>query len=174
MRDDPPSSAEAVAVDGFARTEPPLWEVSLWPHRSLTRRGRARFVALLALGLSIPAISVWPSPILWVLLPFEALAVALLWGALWLSDRQGRVREILRLWPDLVTVERIEPDGHRRRWSANPFWVRVGLADTAQVPRYLTLSGGGRTIELGRFLTPAERETLAEALRAALVRAAQG
>jgi uncharacterized membrane protein len=83
------------------------------------------------------------------------------------------VHERLRLWPDLVTVERTEPDGHVRRWAANPYWVRVALADTPAVARYLTLSGAGRTIELGRFLTPEEREALADELRQRFARLAR-
>ena len=131
-------------------------------------------MAVLLVGLSIPLVSLAGSAIVWVLLPFELLAAGLVWAALRFSNRQGRVCESLRLWPDLITVERIEPDGHVRRWAANPYWVRVSMADTKQMPRYLTLSGGGRTIELGSFLTPEERETLASDLRAALARAIRG
>jgi uncharacterized membrane protein len=170
---DPAAGADAPA-DAFSRAEPPLWEITLWPHRSLPRRGFRWFMGLLVLGLSIPLITVWDTPIVWVLLPFEVLAVALVWGALWFSYRQGRVHEALRLWPDLITVERTEPDGHIRRWAANPYWVRVALSDTAQVSRYLTLSGAGRTIELGAFLTPEEREALADALRMRLAGLGRG
>lgn len=161
-------------ADAFSRTDPPLWAVSLWPHRSLPRRGFRWFMGLLLLGLSLPLIAAWGTPVVWVLLPFEGLAVALVWGALALSYRQGRVHEDLRLWPDLITVERTEPDGHVRRWAANPYWVRVAVSDTAQVARYLTLSGAGRTIELGAFLTPEERESLADALRERLAGLARG
>ena len=57
-----------------------------------------------------------------------------------------------------------------RRWHANPFWVRLRLLDDARVEKYLTLQGNGREIELGAFLSPGERETLYDALRAALAR----
>ena len=173
MADNTTAGADAPA-DAFSRTEPPVWAVSLWPHRSLPRRGFRWFMGLLVAGLSIPLISVWDTPIVWVLLPFEVLAVLLVWGALAFSYRQGRVHEDLRLWTDLITVERTEPDGHVRRWAANPYWVRVALTDTAQVARYLTLSGAGRTIELGAFLTPEERESLADALRTRLAAVARG
>jgi len=45
------------------------------------------------------------------------------------------------------------------------------VADTPRIPRYLTLRGGGRTIELGAFLTAEEREALAAEIDAALRRA---
>jgi uncharacterized membrane protein len=59
---------------------------------------------------------------------------------------------VVTLWDDLIRIERHEP---RRRepldWEANPYWVRVALhAKGGPVPNYLTLSGGGREVELGR------------------------
>ena len=84
--------------------------------------------------------------------------------------RLRSLREELRLWPDLVTVVRREPDGRERRWHANPFWVRLHLRD-AHVEKYLTLEGNGREIELGAFLSPGEREALHADLLAALARA---
>jgi uncharacterized membrane protein len=36
------------------------------------------------------------------------------------------------------------------------------------VPNYLTLSGGGREVELGAFLTPVERVELKDTLESAL------
>ena len=56
-----------------------------------------------------------------------------------------------------------------RRWETNPYWVQVRLIPTGgPVPDYLTLKGRDREVELGAFLTPAERKELAEELRAAL------
>jgi uncharacterized membrane protein len=173
MADDAMAGAQAPA-DAFDRADAPAWSVDLWPHRSLPRRGFRWFMGLLLAGLALPLISVWGTPIAGILFAFEALAVALVWLALWLSYRQGRVHERLRLWPDLVTVERTEPDGHVRRWAANPYWVRVTVADTPSMARYLTLSGAGRTIELGSFLTPEEREALAGELRGRFARLARG
>ena len=46
-------------------------------------------------------------------------------------------------------------------WEANPYWVRAKLhTKGGPVPNYLTLTGGAREVELGRFLTPLERVEL--------------
>jgi uncharacterized membrane protein len=158
-------------ADPFARADAPLYAVTLWPHRSLTQRGLWRVLGLLAAGLALPLLSVWGTPVAWALSPFLLGALALLWWALSRNLREGRLRETLRLWPDAIAVERREPRGAVRRWAANPHWVAVEVADTPTVPRYLTLRGAGRTIELGAFLAPEERERLAADLRAALGRA---
>jgi uncharacterized membrane protein len=150
------------------RADPPVLSLSLWPHRSLSRRGFWRFMGLLAAGLAIPIVALWGTAVAWFLLPFVLAALGLVWLAIAASNRQGRVHETVRLWRDLIVVERTEPSGGVRRWSANPHWVRVELRDTRQLADYLTLSGGGRTIELGAFLTAEERVALAGDLRAKL------
>ena len=56
-----------------------------------------------------------------------------------------------------------------RDWEANPYWVRLKLHEAGgPVPKYLTLSGAGREIELGAFLTPGERVELKSCLEAEL------
>jgi uncharacterized membrane protein len=164
------ATAPADAVAAAARTDPPAFAVSLWPHRSLSRRGFRKFMALLAAGLAIPLVASWGTPVAWMLLPFLLAALGCVWLAIHVSWRRGRVHEELRLWPEVMLVERTEPGGAVRRWAANPYWVRVELRDTRQLPHYLTLAGGGRTIELGAFLTADERVALASDLRAALAR----
>lgn len=158
-------------LDPFGRSDPPLFTVSLWPHRSMTRRGFRWFLGLLAAGLSIPLVSVWGTPVALFLTPFLLAALAFAWVMIELNYRAGRLVEELRIWPDAIAVERREPRGRVLRWAANPYWVTVGLNDTPTIEKYLTLTGGGRTIELGAFLTPEERVDLAGGLRDALRRA---
>ncbi len=164
-------AGERSPADPFLRADPPLYAVRLWPHRSLTPAGFRGFMAALGGGLAIPMIAVWGTPVAWFLAPFLLGALALVWSFVRANDRARRLTEELRLWPDLVAVERREPDGRVLRWNANPYWVRLDVRDTPATARYLTVNGGGRTIELGAFLTPEEREALAVALRDALDRA---
>ncbi len=158
-------------ADPFSRADVPLYAVTLWPHRSADGRGLRRCLGVMAAGLALPLLSVWGTPVALFLLPFLAAALGLTWWALASNLRAGRLREDLRLWPDAIAVERCEPQGRVRRWAANPHWVAVELADTPAMRRYLTLRGAGRTIELGAFLSPHEREGLAAEIRAALGRA---
>lgn len=160
--------APAVSLsDPFTRADEPAWRVTLWPHRSLPQDGFRWLMWLTGGAMALPLIALFGLNVGFALAltPYAAGALALLWLFLKLSYRSGRVTEEVRLWPDAIAVERREPRGDVRRWSANPYWVDVELTDTKRVERYLTLRGAGRTIELGAFLTPDERVELAEELR---------
>ncbi|QIE55547.1 DUF2244 domain-containing protein [Pikeienuella piscinae] len=152
--------------DPFERVDPPVWAVTLWPHRSLSRRGFRWLMALSAAAFALPLLALSATPAALALAPYAGIALLALWGFMKLSYRSGRVTEELRLWPDAIAVERREPWGRVRRWAANPYWVDIDLTETRNVEHYLTLRGAGRRIELGAFLTPEERMELATELRA--------
>jgi uncharacterized membrane protein len=159
--------AGAAAADPFARSDPPVLAVTLWPNRSLTRAGTGRLIGLAAVGLALPLLPLAGTRAAWGMLPFLVAALLLLYWALRRSFLDGRLTEELRLWPDLITVVRREPRGRVLRWHANPFWVRPRLREDGRVEKYLTLQAAGREVELGAFLSPWEREALyAEICRA--------
>lgn len=160
----------APAPDAFQRREPPLLALTLAPHRPLTPQGGAWTLGLVAAGLCAPLVPLAGSAAAWGLFPFLVAALAGLYLALRSSHLAGRLREELRLWPDLITVERREPEGAVRRWQADPFWVRLQLFAEGRVENYLTLTGNGREIELGAFLSPGERLALHRELGQALAR----
>jgi uncharacterized membrane protein len=157
--------------DGPAtRAQAPILSLSLRPNRSLTRRGMTWVMALVALGLAIPLVPLAGTGAAWGMLPFLVAALAGLAWAFRRSFEDGRLTEELRLWPDLITVERIEPNGCVRRWHANPFWAQPRLIEDAKIEKYLTLKGNGREIELGAFLSPEERVELYSEISGALGR----
>lgn len=164
----PAASASGGAADPFARADPPVWAVTLWPHRSLGPRGFRWLLGITAAAMSLPIVALSATPAALALAPYALVAFLGLWGLMKLNYRAGRLTEELRLWPDAIAVERREPWGRVRRWSANPYWVDVDLNDTRDCESYLTLRGAGRRIELGAFLTPEERVELAGELRARL------
>lgn len=168
-----PGADPAAEPDPFARSDPPILALTLRPNRSLTPTGGTWLIGLLAAGLSVPLFMLGGRAAGWGMLPFLAGTVLALSLAIGRSQRDGRLCEELRLWPDLITVVRREPKGRVRRWHANPFWVRLHLREDGVVEKYLTLSGNGREIELGAFLSPGERETLHAELRDALGRLRQ-
>jgi uncharacterized membrane protein len=157
-------------ADPFARGDPPLLELTLRPNRSMTWRAAAAVFGLAAAGLAVPLVPLSGTAAAWGMLPFLAAALAGLYWAIRSNAHAGRLTEELRLWPDLITVVRREPSGQVRQWHANPFWVRLRLFEGERVEKYLTLQGNGREIELGAFLSPGERQTLYDALSAALAR----
>ena len=149
----------------------PLARLHLWPFRSLPRIGFVWFIGATAVLLAVPLFGVVGSPVLWGLLPFVLAALWGIWAALQRSYRDGEISERLTLWPDRVTLVRDGPRGQHREWEANPHWVRVTLhAEGGPVPNYLTLSGAGREVELGAFLSEDERRALHAEVRTALAR----
>lgn len=119
-------------------------------------------------GFSLPLAAVAGTAAFWGLLPFCIGGLGVLWAGLSRSDRDGRLREELTLWRDEIRVERREPSGKVLRWQAFPGFVHAHIRTRGPVPAYLTLTGGGREIELGRALTPEERIDLKAELEKAL------
>jgi uncharacterized membrane protein len=158
-------------ADPFARTDSPLLALTLWPHRSLSRSGFSWLIGAMAVGLAVPLLPLAGSSASWALLPFLVAMLLGVYLAIQRNYADGRLVEELRLWPDLITVERREPRGRVRRWHANPFWVKLGLFENARIEHYLTLKGNGREIELGAFLSPEERVSLYRELGEALAAA---
>lgn len=149
----------------------PVAQLRLWPHRSLPRGGFVGFFGATAALASLPLLMVLGSPALWGLLPFLLVTLGALWFAFRATYRTGEIREELRLWPDRVLLTRLDPHGRSRSWEANPHWIRAALHETGgPVPNYLTLSGAGRTVEIGAFLSEEERLSLWDELPRALGR----
>lgn len=161
--DGAPAHAGAFALDGtFA-------ELRLWPHRSLTNRGFATFIGATCALFLVPLVGLLGQPALWAILPFILLAVGGTWLAIRRSDRDRSLSEVMQLSPERLTVIRRDRDGRERKWETNPYWVSVRLHATAgPVPNYLTLKGTDREVELGAFLSEAERLQLRDELSRAL------
>lgn len=145
----------------LTRQTPGLATLKLWPHNTLAPRGFALVIGLSALALSLPLLALLGSPVLWGLLPFAGLALWGLWYALQRNWRDRRIIEEMHLSRSLVHLRHVEPGGTTLEWQADPHWVTLNLTRRGgPVEQYLTLTGGGREVELGRFLTPEERVAL--------------
>ena len=142
----------------------------LSPNRSLPNPG---FVALMMtlMGVSFMAgiafllIGAWPVPF------FFGVDVVLVWLAFKISYRDGRRRELIRIDRRHVFVHRRHPNGQVRHYVMPTAWVRAAVADRGEHHAQFSLSVRGRALVLGSFLSPAEREDLADAVALALARA---
>ena len=144
---------------------PPEYAAEIWPNRSLPRSGFRMVLCAVAAGLAVPAFAVTGTVAFWILVPFLLITLAALWIAFELSYRSGDLREFLTLREGRLTVRRVEPNGDVREWQADPTRVQVRVRDTWRLEKYLSLSSEGRTIELGAFLSPGERDALGARLR---------
>lgn len=153
--------------------EPPQdtadWTLSLWPYRSLLRREFVLFIGATAALVALPLLTVIGTAVLWGLLPFFVMMLAGIWYALHVSYRRGEVLEELTVTDDTAHLTRHNPKGPRQDWEANRYWVSVHLHPSeGPVPNYLTLRGGDREVEIGRFLDAGERLALYDELQRAL------
>ena len=65
-----------------------------------------------------------------------------------------------------------EKNKEQKIWEGNPYWTRVSLdIDNPKLKNYLTLTGKGRHIELGAFLSANERIELRDKIQNALAKA---
>lgn len=152
------------------RETPSRAHLRLWPHNTLAPRGFVVVIALSALTMAMPLMAVLGSVVLWGLLPFAGLALWGLWYALKRNWRDRQIIEEMELSRAAVTLHRINPRGPAQDWRADPHWVTVNLiARGGPVENYLTLTGGGREVELGAFLMPDERARLHEELSELLI-----
>lgn len=153
--------------DPFSRTDTPIYHVTLWPNRSLGRIGFRNTMILVIVGTGVGTVPlIMATSNLWMLL-FGIIPVAMLYFFFMRNYRDGRLTEELRIYPNVIAVERREPSGDTLRWHANPYWVKVKMQDSP-IENYLTLEGNQRTIELGAFLSPEERIELKANIETAL------
>ncbi len=152
----------------------PQTRLTLWPHRSLPRRGFAAFILGTFTLITIPLYPLLGTVVLWGLLPFLLMAVGGIWWALERSYRDARFHEELTIGDTDVHLVRTNPKGGRQEWQCNRYWARLLMHPTGgPVEHYLTLKGSDREVEIGAFLSEDERKTLfgelTDALRPAQV-----
>ena len=152
----------------WTETEDAARTLMLWPHRSLTPRGFVWFIGVTVALFAVPLFAILGSSVLWGILPFVILAVAGTWAAIARNWKDAEITEELVLSPEVADLVRRDRSGERR-WSDNPYWVRVRLHETGgPVPNYVTLKGRSREVEIGAFLSEPERLALKGEIEAAL------
>ncbi|MGI9329407.1 MAG: DUF2244 domain-containing protein [Gammaproteobacteria bacterium] len=139
-----------------------LFELS--PNCSLTLRTALVFyfgiVAVsLTIAVSFAIVGYWP------ILPFAGLELLALGAALRWSMLQGQRRERIRVDEDCVHVSKTGR-GDTREYEFSRAWTQVKLVKAKQStwPHRLLLTSKGKAVEVGRFLTEDERESLGRRL----------
>jgi uncharacterized membrane protein len=107
----------------------------------------------------------------WPIMPFMGADVGLLAWAFHASRIAARRREELRMTHSSLCLDRFPPRGSPTHVEFNPYWVRVELDEPPRGASKLTLRSHGRVEQIGAFLPPAERRSVAQALRAAIWKA---
>lgn len=135
--------------------------LTLWPHQSLPARGMAIFVLATFAMISLPLFALLGTALLWGLLPFLLIAVGGIWFALGKSARDRSILETLTIEPTQTSLLRNNPGGEILEWKCNSYWVKPVLHPSGgPVPHYVCLTGNGRDVEIGAFLSEEERQAL--------------
>lgn len=147
--------------------EEPILDVILTPHRSLPPKGFLLVMGALGLlsflaGLTFFLLGAWP------IVGFLGLDVALVYVAFRLNYARARQFERVVVKRGEVSLEKVDVYGRRRHWLLPSLWLRVELAEPVEPSSRLTLKTHGKAAELGGFLSPQERKSLAKALQGAL------
>ncbi|MGE5539810.1 MAG: DUF2244 domain-containing protein [Gemmatimonas sp.] len=137
-----------------------VFAATLRPHRSLEPRGFALLMAVMA-GISFIAGVAFAYHGAWPVMGFFGLDVAIVYLAFRINYRSADASERVVLSERELVVERRRRGQVIGRWAFQPYWLRVEVEeDTPGV----ILASHGRSIAVGSFLSPEEREGFAEAL----------
>jgi uncharacterized membrane protein len=146
-----------------------IWSATLTPNRSLGRRGFLLLMTVVvtlnaAVGLYFYVQGAWP------IIGFMGLDVALLWWAFSRSYADARIAERLEITAHELVLRRRDVTKRETEQRFVRRWVRVELDEDSEreLVGSLYLRFKGERTEIGNFLSPAERKTLAGALRSAL------
>jgi uncharacterized membrane protein len=148
-----------------------IFRAVLTPHRSLPASGflvlmGALITLNLTAGITFYMLGAWP------VVGFMGLDVALVWWAFRMNYASARREERIEITDYELILER---RAHGRPPEEQRFtrgWVQVELEEDTEreLVGGLFLRSSGMRTEIGRFLSPLERKSLAATLRAALAR----
>lgn len=158
---------------GFAADEP-FFKALLMPHRSLGRTGFAILMAALLFGwLATGAIFLANGA--WPVFGFFGLDVILVYGAFKLNYRAARAREEVSVSRTSLDIRKVAPSGKAEAHHFNPFWARFQVARHSEIGiTNMAIEGQGRSVPIGGFLNPDDRESFATAFSGALAKAKRG
>lgn len=132
---------------------------------------RAQWLLLLAIG-GLMAFGAIRFLLLgaWVVLPFMALDIGLLWWALRASRRLATIEERVRLCNDALEVRRLPPVGLAAAARLHPAHVRLEVERRGAADFALWIASPDRRVRIGEYLTTAERAAVRAELEAGLER----
>jgi uncharacterized membrane protein len=139
------------------------YSVRFKPNCSMSQSGKVRVVLLLtvapcciAIGFSLLGA--------WLVLPFVGIEICALGYAFYYVNSHASDYESISIDGDSLLVERCT-DQHLSQYQLNPYWAKVVRHELANGELHLGLLSHGKEIEVGRYLTRKQRESLAEQLQ---------
>ena len=135
--------------------------IEIWPYNSLKPKGFVLFLGSTFVLISFPLFNVLGTTVFWGLLPFLLAAFMGVWFALRRSLNDRQILEQLTLSKEEIALIRQNPTGEHKLWVCSPYWAKLKIYETeGPVANYITLTGNGKEVELGSFLSEDERKAL--------------
>jgi uncharacterized membrane protein len=152
----------------------PIFRALLTPHRSLGRRGFLVLMGMLggfwlAVGAFFMSIGAWP------VFGFFGLDVLLIYVAFKLNYRAARAREEVSVSRTALDIRKVAPSGRSEEHRFRTLWTRFRVARHEEIGIVgMNVEGDGRSVPIGGFLNPDDRESFAAAFGRALATAKAG
>ena len=143
--------------------------ITLWPYRSLSLRGFRVFLAVLAslmslIGLGFYLLGAWP------VVGFLGLEIFIVWYAFKWNYRSGQLVETVAISSQQVDITRTDWRGRSKTICLNGPWIKAELDTKEKKKCRLYLRQHAHKLEIGEFMPPAEKPSLAGALNEAFKR----
>lgn len=139
--------------------------IVMQPNRSWSWRANVLLVGtLMAVSGSVATVFAYQG--MWLIVPFTFVEMAVLLACLYYVVRRTHLQEVLTFSPDRVILERgiRQP---QRRYGFDRYFARFLVHEPAHpwYRRRVALRCRGRELEIGSFLTGADRDRLVGALQ---------
>ncbi|MEQ9507330.1 MAG: DUF2244 domain-containing protein [Hyphomonas sp.] len=148
-------------------TETIYLDAVLTPNRSLSERGFAIGMAIVAVVFFLTGLMFWSMGAV-PILGFFGLDMVAVWLAFRLSFRKLEVQTHVTVTARSIRLSHRDAKGRVREAEVPSAFARVELDEPVTTNSWLRIEHGRKAWVIGRFLTPAERKAFAEALRKAL------
>ncbi len=150
--------------------------ITIWPHRSLTKKGFIIVMVALAslafcIGLGFFLLGAWP------VIGFLGLEILIVWGAFKLNYRAAKRRQTLQADSHTLQITDFFPNGKRQDQEIPTGWIKVSLTPSqspdvsARNRQKVIVSSHGKHVAVGDFLHPAETPDLARRVQSMVDRA---
>ena len=143
----------------------PLERLTIWPHRSLSPKGFAIVITLLAgllssIGIGFFLAGAWP------VIGFLGLELLVVWGAFKLNYQAAKVHENIETTTAMLKVKHTDKHGNSAISEFPVDWLRVHLSPpvvpsiSSRYQQRVMVSSHGVKTEIGAFLHPGEKAKL--------------
>lgn len=157
----------------FAADEP-FFKALLLPHRSLGRTGFMILMGALLFGWVVTGV-IFLSNGAWPIFGFFGLDVIGLYVAFRLNYRAARAREEVSVSRTSLDILKTAPSGKSERFHFNPFWARFSISRHSEIGiTGMAVVSREKSVPIGGFLNPDDRESFAIAFSRALATAKAG